>query len=78
MARRILASSLWFVSMWALGSAIGYATGLGGGLLAPLMACVAAGVVAADPLYLFHPRPDREQGKPSVSSHEVAPTPQVR
>jgi hypothetical protein len=62
--RRVLATVLWFVAAWALGSAIDFASGYASGLLGPVFAVVASGIVAMDPLYLFHakrPRADQDE-----------------
>ncbi len=57
MLKRVLATTLWFLAAWELGSAIDVAAGMESGLLAPALALIAASVVALDPLRWFFPRP---------------------
>jgi hypothetical protein len=78
MIRRVVATALWFVSMWALGSAIGYATNFGDGILAPVMAFASAGLVAVDPLNLFWTRTHRGRSPHALPPQVGAATIQLR
>jgi hypothetical protein len=62
--KRVLATVLWFIGAWALGSAVDFATGYASGLLGPVFALVASGIVAVDPLDLFQAKgPGANQDK---------------
>jgi hypothetical protein len=49
MYRRILSTVLWFIAAWEVGAAIELVAGVGGGLIAPSLAVLAALVAAFYP-----------------------------
>ena len=72
---RVLATVLWFIAAWALGSAIDFATGYASGLLGPVFALVASGMVAVDPLDWFRAkRPPADREERLSAAHSGAPS----
>jgi hypothetical protein len=57
MNRRLVATILWFVAAWELGSAIDLVTAFHSDLIAPALAVIAATFAGLDPFRLIHPRP---------------------
>jgi hypothetical protein len=53
MSKHVFAAILWFVSAWAVGSAIDFATGQNSAWLAPAFGLLFGGIAVVDPLRLF-------------------------
>ena len=53
MNKRLIATVLWFVSMWVVGSAIDFATGEEYLWLAPTLGLLFGGLAAVDPFHVF-------------------------
>ncbi len=68
MFKHVLATVLWFLAAWEMGSAIDLLVGLDGSPLAPALALVASSIVALDPVHSFHARPSRATPQNSLSA----------
>ncbi len=59
MVKRIIATPLWFIAIWALWDLVAFAFGVPR-VVGPLLAVAISAFVAIDPAHLFWPRPIRQ------------------
>jgi hypothetical protein len=68
MFKHVLATAIWFLAAWELGSAISLIPGLDNELLAPALALIAASIVALDPFHSFRGGSSRATPRNSLSA----------